>query len=50
MHKGKYRVEQKSRYLKVYLTNPADRNIICQSISMLKSVEKVNTHEVSDTM
>ena len=39
---GKYRIEQKPRDLKVYLANPADCNIICHSISLLKSVETVN--------
>lgn len=36
------RIEQKPRYLKVYLTNPADCNIIQNSISHLNTVETVN--------
>ena len=39
---NRFRIEQKSRYLKVYLANPADCNIIQNSISYLKTVKTVN--------
>lgn len=41
----KYRIEQKPCYLKVYLANPADCEIVKKSISLLKCVKSVNvTH------
>lgn len=43
---GKYIIEQKPRYLKVILANPADSHIIKNAISMLRSVHSVNiTHQ-----
>jgi hypothetical protein len=42
LHGGKYRIEQKPRYLKVYLTNSADCNVIKIILAFLKSVKSVN--------
>ena len=39
---GKYRIEQKPRYLKVYLANSADCNVIKITLAFLKSVKSVN--------
>lgn len=45
LQSGKYKIEQKSKYLKVILANPADSLIIKNAISMLRSVHSVNiTH------
>lgn len=38
----KYRIEQKARYLKIYLTNPADSVIIKNCILLLGAVDIVN--------
>ena len=39
---GKYRIEQKPRYLKVYLSNSADCNVIKIALAFLNSVKSVN--------
>lgn len=45
---GKYRIEKKARYLKVFLSNPADCPIIKNSISLLKSVKAVNITKIKE--
>lgn len=44
LHGGKYRIEQKPRYLKVYLTNSADCNVIKIILAFLKLLTKCLTH------
>ena len=39
---GKYRIEQKPRYLKVYLSNSADCNVIRIALAFSNSVKSVN--------
>ena len=39
---GKYRIEQKPRYLKVFLSNPADCDVVKKAISLIQSVKAVN--------